>query len=353
MIINKQVTIKIVKSNISYYKSVGFLDIKMGDLINVNIDKLCFGCHIKVDVMCDVCGKENNIYFQKYNLNVKNGGFYTCRKCAHIKTQRTVKERYGVDSVTQLQNIKNKIKNTTLKNYGVENASQSEIIKIKKCETMQKNHGVNYVLQSKELYDKIKNTKQIRYGNGYFSNYDKSKQTLMNNYNVINPSQSDDIKEKKKKSSLIKYGVGCPLQSDIIKENIKKSNLIKYGVEYPLQNKKIFDKVQKSSFKIKRYKETDLYYQALYEKDFLDKYYDKIKITKIKSISYIFDNKNKWYHPDFYIEKLNLIVEIKSDYTYKKELDKNLAKQKACLELGYDFIFIINKKYNEFDLKIK
>ena len=375
MLITKKVNIKVVKSNIVYYKSIGFVNIKINDIIDVDVNMLRKGCAIKVDVSCDICEKEKNIFLQKYYKNLENGGIYTCRKCAHIKTRKTVKERYGVDSITQLEVIKNKIKHTTLKNYGVENVSQSELIKSKKCETMQKNYGVSYVLQSKELSDKIKKTKNEIYGNPEYRNYEQCKKTLMNNYNVFNPSQSDIIKDKKKKSSLIKYGVEFPFQSELIKNNIKTTNLIKYGVEhpskveeiklktkqtnvikygveFPLQNKKIFDKVQKTSFKIKQYKKTDLYYQASYEKDFLDNYYDKIKITKIAPILYTFNNKIKYYHPDFYIQKLNLIIEIKSDYTYNKEIDKNLAKQKACLEQGYDFIFIINKNYKVFELKI-
>ena len=51
----------------------------------------------------------------------------------------------------------------------------------------------------------------------------------------------------------------------------------------------------------------------------------------------------------FYLTDYNLIVEIKSSYTYECELEQNLLKQKACLEQGYDFIFIINKNYDEFN----
>ena len=42
-------------------------------------------------------------------------------------------------------------------------------------------------------------------------------------------------------------------------------------------------------------------------------------------------------------------MEIKSSYWYEKDLDKNLDKQKSCLEQGYNFIFIINKNYEEFE----
>jgi len=70
---------------------------------------------------------------------------------------------------------------------------------------------------------------------------------------------------------------------------------------------------------------------------------------KIKPIPYLYENKNKYYHPDFYYKHLNLIIEIKSNYTYNKELNKNLSKRKSCIEKGYKFIFIIDKKYNEFE----
>ena len=58
---------------------------------------------------------------------------------------------------------------------------------------------------------------------------------------------------------------------------------------------------------------------------------------------YEYNGKEKYYHPDFFIEELNLIVEIKSDYYYDLYLEKNIRKKKSCIEQGYDFIFIINK----------
>lgn len=82
------------------------------------------------------------------------------------------------------------------------------------------------------------------------------------------------------------------------------------------------------------------------------KYYNQ-DLKNGPTIRFNFEDKNKIYFPDFYYEPLNLIIEIKSDYYYKKYLSKNLAKQKACLEQGYDFIFVINKDYSEFDKKLK
>jgi len=47
------------------------------------------------------------------------------------------------------------------------------------------------------------------------------------------------------------------------------------------------------------------------------------------------------YYPDFYIKKDNKIIEVKSIYTYNIDIEKNLLKQKACLDAGYNFEFWI------------
>ena len=69
-----------------------------------------------------------------------------------------------------------------------------------------------------------------------------------------------------------------------------------------------------------------------------------------KFIKYNFEGKFKIHYPDFYIESLNLIVEIKSSYYYNKFIEKNKAKMNSCIGLGYNYIFIINKNYSVIDL---
>ncbi len=53
------------------------------------------------------------------------------------------------------------------------------------------------------------------------------------------------------------------------------------------------------------------------------------------------DGKKRKYYPDIYIISEQKIVEVKSIWTYKKELGRNLLKEKACLKAGYDFKFMI------------
>jgi len=112
-----------------------------------------------------------------------------------------------------------------------------------------------------------------------------------------------------------------------------------------MKNIDVFNKHLKNSYIINKYE--SISYQGTYELDFLEKYYN-IGINKYDAISYLYENKNRIYYPDFYYKPLNLIIEIKSNYYYYKCLYKNLAKQKSCIEQGYNFIFIIDKNYDEF-----
>jgi len=196
---------------------------------------------------------------------------------------------------------------------------------IKNKKTNIQKYGCENVFQNKNIQNKISDTNNKKYGKNWFT-------------------QTEQFKEKSKITNKKRYGTENVAQSELIKNKMKRTCLEKYGVKSPIQNIDVFNKQQKSSFRIKNFK--NLHYQGTYELDFLNKYYSQITIENGMTIRY---NLNKVYYPDFYIPNLNLIIEIKSDYTYNKDLDKNLLKQKACLEQGYNFIFIINKKYFEFE----
>ena len=140
-------------------------------------------------------------------------------------------EKYGVENVSQLKEIKEKknktfeehygcpygqskevnekCKQTIREKYGVDNVSQSETIKKKKEETFEKNYGCPYG-KSKELNEKCK-------------------QRCFEKYGVENASQSEIVKQKRIETSLRMYGVENPFQSEEVKEKMKRTNLEKYG----------------------------------------------------------------------------------------------------------------------------
>ncbi len=77
---------------------------------------------------------------------------------------------------------------------------------------------------------------------------------------------------------------------------------------------------------------------------FLDSYprYDlKIGFEENNPIKYFFGGKFRDYFPDLLIVSENRIIEIKSDYSFLLDYEKNMAKKKACLELGFKFEFHI------------
>jgi len=71
-----------------------------------------------------------------------------------IKLKQNNQEKYGVDNVFQLQEIKEKSKETLNKKYGVENPSQAEEIKLKKENTCFENYGVNFPAQDTTIFEK-------------------------------------------------------------------------------------------------------------------------------------------------------------------------------------------------------
>jgi hypothetical protein len=65
---------------------------------------------------------------------------------------------------------------------------------------------------------------------------------------------------------------------------------------------------------------------------------------RIPTIKYIMRNKVYNYYPDIYIKSQNLIIEVKSDFTYKKQIVKNALKSLAVKKSGFNFEFWIYDK---------
>jgi hypothetical protein len=109
-------------------------------------------------------------------------------------------------------------------------------------------------------------------------------------------------------------------------------------------------KIQKEAFKLKFHGEMKLYYRGSYEKHFLDYcFLNKISINSFDDqLYYTHNNRNHRYYPDFYHSKSNTIIEIKSRYTFDFGYEVNILKEK-CAKEKYNFLFIIDKDYKEFN----
>lgn len=66
--------------------------------------------------------------------------------------------------------------------------------------------------------------------------------------------------------------------------------------------------------------------------------------TLMPKIIYEFAEKKHRYYPDIYIPSRQLLIEVKSDYTYKKQLEQNQCKREQAVKDGYTFEFWICDK---------
>lgn len=212
-----------------------------------------------------------------------------------------------------------------IKNGGYYSCS-SKCSKEKREKTYFKRTGFQHQLQNPIILDKIKSTCISRYG-------------------FDNPNKSDLVKDKTRKTCMIKYNSSNYVNSI----TYKQSMIEKYGVENPMQSNEINDKRIKSSFLINDFE--SIKYQGKYELNFLHFCKNSnIPISKPKfTIDYYEDGIKRKYLPDFYIESINLIIEIKSTYYYNLHKNKNILKKEYTIKEGYTYIMITDKSYDVFE----
>jgi len=324
MIITKKVKIHIKGISIKRYKKLGY-NVDTKGLNTINVEDLPKCSNIKVMVKCDNCDYEKELKIQDYYLSFKNNK-YCCNKCSYENYKKTMLERYGVENGFQYKDIKEKSNSTKIKLYGDENYNNRE----KAIETCLDKYGVENPNQNYKIKKKSNNTCLEKYG-------------------FETASKNEKVKEKIKKTNLKRWNSTCTLHSEKQIDKIKQIFIDKYGVDNPMKNLEIFLKAQKTALNRKKFKETELLYQGTYELDFLNNYYEKINIENGKSIKIIYNNNKTVYHSDFFLSEKNLIIEIKSSYWYNRYYDKNIIKQKECEKLGYNYIIIIDKNYNDFN----
>ncbi len=261
---------------------------------------------------------------------LKQNGWCPVTECVVKRRNATNVILYGVDNVSKLDSIKKKKEETCMKNHGTKNPNQNQKIKDKIAATNLKRYGHKCSGQGKEIKKKAEATNLKRYGH---------KCSFMNK----------KIQDKIKRTMMERWGCENPNQNKSIREKIRKTNRLKYGCDYPSQNFNILYKQMMSAFTYKEYilpSGKKIYVQG-YEVWALDllleEYLEEDIQTSIDHriiVDYISpDGKNHKYFPDIYIKSKNLIIEVKSTWTYKQHLEINNIKAQACIDNNYNFQF--------------
>jgi len=197
MIISKYIDVKISNKNLKFYNMFFPLS-KSGDIVNVDVNILSKGSKQKIKVKCDVCGVEKEMCFKDYLRITKIDNKYFCLKCKNIKTSKTVQDKYNVENIFQLDEIKIKSKNTCNEKYGVDFYQQTEYFKNKVKNTNIEKYGVEFPMQSDEI--KNKNTHKPT-----LDSINKMKSTYRINYSKIFIDKSNIIHGNKYDYSYCDY----------------------------------------------------------------------------------------------------------------------------------------------------
>jgi hypothetical protein len=307
----------------------------------------------------------NNNFEKKFDYLIKSN--YFCIECTNnIKNEKRKKtnlEKYGCEHPSQNEDIKNKIIEQNLIKYGCKYSTQSQIMKTKSIKTNLEKYGVKHAMQSKEIKTKTEDTNLKKYGcKNVFQNKDiinKIKATNLIKYGVEYNTQLESNKEQYKKTCLEKYGYENPSQNEEIKKKKIETCLKNWGVENPTQNSDIMEKSIKQNYKKKEYTlpsnkiiEIQGYESFALDELIIDEKIDESYIiTGIQNVPVIWYNdesgKKHRHYVDIFIPSQNRCIEVKSTWTYEKQIDIVLLKQKAAKELGYKYEIWVYKNKKE------
>ena len=168
------------------------------------------------------------------------------------------------------------------------------------------------------------------------------KNTCENRYNDPNFRNPEKIR----KTSLEKYGVEHYACLEECKQKMQTTSMSRYGVPFATQHPRILKKVLTSGLRKKPFTLPNgkIHYFQGYENvalELLLQEYDQsqiiMDILEIPIISY----GRKRYFPDFFIPLKNLIIEVKSNFTYQCQLDQNIQKANATINASFNFEFWI------------
>ncbi len=287
----------------------------------------------------------------------------------HILFNSNKIEECYICSKSKKFNKKNKV--SIKHQYGL-NVNYNKTCGSSKCNNeavkagMLKIYGVEYFTQTEEWETIIKENNQNKYGTDWFFQTeelkDKAKLTCMKKHGVEHPMHSSEIKDKLVKTCIERYGVENPMQNPETVKKIQKTNIEKYGVPHLRHDPEFHEKNSGKRYKRKRYTfpsgriEKVQGYEFFAIDDLLNGGFNEEDIIiGNKSIEDCIgpiwyntaDEIQHKYYPDIYVKSLNKVIEVKSEWTWKCDVEKNWLKKAAVEALGLSFEFwVYNRKGN-------
>jgi predicted RNA-binding Zn-ribbon protein involved in translation (DUF1610 family) len=274
------------------------------------------------------CGKDGHKWVMHIILH---GSKFLCPECTEIHRRNRLSEIHNTAE------CKEKIKTTCFEKYGTENPSLNTEIKEK----------IGNKVRSKEAREKYKQTSIKNYGTEHPMFNLQVKEIMREKIS------SKEVQDKIIATSLERFGAERNTKTSAFREQYTATCIERFGVRSPVQNADIFDKMMKTTHRYKDFitPSGQIIQCQGYEHFALETLfymYDEgdIKTGRaVPEIWYKLNRKRRRYFCDIYIPSENLIIEVKSGYTFNKEKTMNIAKQNACITAGFNFEFwIFNEK---------
>lgn len=221
MIKENEVYVKIGSWNHKHYKDLGYENVKKGNLVMVKVEDLTLSSHTKITAICEICGNEKVLLYKTYNENKKRTGQYNCNKCCYDVMKVSLKKKYGVENVSFIPEIKEKIK--------IKNIENSDDRFIKRTKTNLERYGVENTFQSEELMkDSIIKARITNIKNGTWYSYNNEWQK----YKI----EVLCLTRKNKKKLFLEWNGYDYYDNEYIKNNF---NLIHSDPNYPNVDHKV------------------------------------------------------------------------------------------------------------------
>lgn len=150
--------------------------------------RYCDGPH---NTHCKICGKEIS-----YTCSPKEKPSYCSQECIDRGRKQTVMKKYGVNNVSELQHVRDKISER----------NSSEEVKHRRAATCIEKYGVDNVSKADEVRKKLSEImKTEKYLKG-------REQTCIEKYGTTSPMQNKEVLQRRTATYLDKYGtIGRPV----------------------------------------------------------------------------------------------------------------------------------------------
>lgn len=194
--------------------------------------------------------------------------------------------------------------------------------------------GRQCIRHTDKIKDKIKKTSMERYGVEHVSKAADFQERRKATFNKLDIGK---VVAKRRRTCLKKYGVDNPskvasIQQKIVASSMKKKVCVVRGKRFVVQGYEIH--AIKPALKTLKITSKDLRASA---------------VDEVPTVRYTYGGKSRIYFPDFYVPRLNLMIEVKGSYTLlgsRDIFDLVKAKAKATIDEGYEYALLLVRKVN-------